>query len=408
MKKGKKKNNWIKFRHKVIRVLFGPIFALVTKLKYNAKITKFKAKKGENYLIISNHQTAFDQFFVSLAFKMPVYYIASEDLFSKGFISTLLKYAVAPIPIKKQVTDVRAVMNCLRVAKEGGTISLFPEGNRTFSGKTEYINPSIGGLIKALKLPIVFFKIEGGYGVQPRWSDVTRRGQMRAYPSKVMQYEEYKDFTNEQVYELVCKELYVNEASVSGEFYHKKSAEYLERTIHVCPKCGFSEFESNGKIIRCKKCNLSASYLPTKQFKGVDSDFPFEFVNDWYDYQTNFINNFNPADYYEKPAFCDEVSLFEVIIYKNKKLIQKGVKVSLFGNRIELDLNGNTTYNFDDLSGVSVLGKNKLNIYLHNGELYQFKGNKRFNAVKYVQLYYRYKNVIKEGNVNAQSKHLGL
>ena len=52
MQKGKKKNNWIKFRHKVIRTLLGPAFAVVAKLKYNVKVTKFKAKKGENYLII--------------------------------------------------------------------------------------------------------------------------------------------------------------------------------------------------------------------------------------------------------------------------------------------------------------------------------------------------------------------
>ena len=45
-----------------------------------------------------------------------------------------------------------------------------------------------------------------------------------------------------------------------------------------------------------------------------------------------------------------------------------------------------------------------LNIYF--GEtLYQFKGSKRFNALKYVNLFYRYKN-IKEGN--ADGKFLGL
>ena len=49
-----------------------------------------------------------------MAFKGPVYYLASEDLFNKGWVSVLLKWAVNPIPIKKQTTDPRAVRNCLK------------------------------------------------------------------------------------------------------------------------------------------------------------------------------------------------------------------------------------------------------------------------------------------------------
>lgn len=111
-----------------------------------------------------------------MIYRGPVYYVASEDLFSNGFVSGLLRYAVAPIPIRKQTTDIRSVMNCIKVAKEGGTIAIAPEGNRTFSGRTEYIKPSIVGLVRVLKLPVAFIRIEGGYGVQPRWSDVVRKG----------------------------------------------------------------------------------------------------------------------------------------------------------------------------------------------------------------------------------------
>ena len=101
-------------------------------------------------MILFNHQTALDQFIVGSAFKGPIYYVATEDIFSMGFVSDLLRFAVNPIPIKKQTTDVGAVMNCIRVAKEGGTICIAPEGNRTYSGKTEYINPAIVPLAKKL------------------------------------------------------------------------------------------------------------------------------------------------------------------------------------------------------------------------------------------------------------------
>jgi hypothetical protein len=50
-------------------------------------------------------------------------------------------------------------MNCLRVAREGGTIALAPEGNRTYSGKTEYMNPAIAALARKLALPIALYSV---------------------------------------------------------------------------------------------------------------------------------------------------------------------------------------------------------------------------------------------------------
>ena len=49
---------------------------------------------------------------------------------------------------------------------------------------------------------------------------------------------------------------------------------------------------------------------------------------------------------------------------------------------------------FGDISAISVLGKNKLNIY-YQGHVYQIKSNEHFNALKYVNIYYRYKNISK-------------
>ena len=133
--KQKKNKKWIKPRHKVVSaVLRWPVLWLC-KILYRVKITKFKEEKKQPYLILYNHQTAFDQFFVGLAFKQPIYYMATEDIFSNGWVSSLIKYLVEPIPIKKQTTDIKAILNCIRIAKEGGSICIAPEGNRTYSGE---------------------------------------------------------------------------------------------------------------------------------------------------------------------------------------------------------------------------------------------------------------------------------
>ena len=47
------------------------------------------------------------------------------------------------------------------------------------------------------------------------------------------------------------------------------------------------------------------------------------------------------------------------------------------------------------VGAVVVLGKNKLNIY-DGKDIFQLKGSKRFNALKYVNFFHRYKNITGE------------
>ena len=400
-KKSKKK--WIKPRHKVVTaILRWPVY-LYCILKYGIKITHFK-QKGQ-YLILYNHQTAFDQFFVGLAFPRPLYYLASEDLFSNGFVSKLIKYLVEPIPIKKQSTDVRAILNCIKVAREGGSIVIAPEGNRTYSGQTEYMSASIVPLVRKLGLPIALYRIEGGYGVHPRWSDVVRHGKMRSYVSRVIDPEEYALMSDEALMGEIEKELYVNEAVADATFRHKKLAEYLERAIYVCHKCGFAHHESQGDVIRCTKCGLATRYTPDKRLEGVDGPFPFPFILQWYQYQSDFINGLDTNNYTDTPIFVDTAALRDVVPYESKTLVDESARLELYGDRMVVSAAGKTIEMcFEKVSAAAVLGRNKLNIY-YEDKIYQFKGGKRFNALKYVQLCHRHKNICKgEQNV----KFLGL
>ena len=398
--KNKKNKTWIKLRHSIVRNIAFFILAPYSRLKYKVKIERFRDRKKKTpYLILLNHQTPFDQFFVGMAFKGPIYYLASEDIFSNGFVSKLIRYLVAPIPIKKQTTDLKAIMTCIRVAKEGGTIAIAPEGNRTYSGRTEYMKQTVAPLARKLGMPIALFRIEGGYGAHPRWSDVVRKGKMRGYVSRVIEPQDYANLTDDELFSIIKDGLYVNEAVKDTEFRHKKLAEYLERAFYVCPFCGLSEFESRGDVVRCKKCAREVRYLPTKELSGIGFDFPYRFALDWYDGQAEFMNQLNVTDFVNEPLYTDSTDVYEVIPYKKKKLLEKSATISLYGNRVEISgINEKNVFSFDDVSAVTVLGRNKLNIY-HGGKIYQLKGGKRFNALKYVHTYHRYKNLT-GGNEN--------
>ena len=409
MKRIKKREKWCKTRHKIIFWLLRGIIVPLSKALYKVKVDRFKEQGKRQYLIVYNHQTAFDQFFISMAFKRPVYHLATEDLFSNGFVSKIIRYIVAPIPIKKQTTDMKAVLDCARVAKEGGTIALSPEGNRTFSGKTEYFKKSLVKLIRLVGLPIAVFKIHGGYGVQPRWSDVKRKGKMHAGVERVIEQNEYKSLSDDELYELLKKELFVNEGQITDNFYHKKSAEYLERAMYVCPECGLSEFYSDKNLIFCKNCKTTVKYLPDKTLKGMGKPFPFRFVNDWYEYQNAFINNLDTLAFTDKPLYTDRACFKKVFLYKRKRTVSKNATVCLFGDKIVVKYKTKTgvtdfVMDFNDVSVVTVLGRNKVNVY-HRDQVYQIKGDKRMNALKYVNIFYRTKYLKGE---NEDAGFLGL
>ena len=401
-KKRNKRKKWLKFRHKIVTALLFLILYPYIRIRYKIKIERFKDEKKRNYLILMNHQTAFDQFFVSLSFLKPIYYVATEDIFSLGWISSVIKYLVAPIPIKKQTTDLTAVMTCIRVGKEGGSVAIAPEGNRTYSGKTEYMNPVISSLAKKMKLPIVLYRIEGGYGSEPRWGHKVRKGRVHAYVSRVIEPCEYESMTDEELFSVIQQGLYVNEAESSELYYSKKSAEYLERAIYVCPDCGLSSFYSKGDTVTCLRCQKKVRYGADKRLTVDAGGFPFTYVNDWYEYQKAFINRLDLSKYREVAAFTDITMLSEVVVYKKKYKLRKSASVSLYGDRIVIDegKENEMILPFSEVSALAVLGRNKANIY-HGKQVFQLKGDKRFNALKDVNFYYRYKN-IESGELNGE------
>ncbi len=402
-KKNTKKKPWRRKRHIIATYLLTPIVGAYTRLRYHIRVEKCKDKR--QYLILANHQTGFDQFFITMMFSGAVYYVASEDIFSMGLASRIIKFLVSPIPIKKSTNDSRAVRLCRKVALEGGRIAIFPEGNRTFSGNTEFIKPSLEQLVRFLRLPVAIVHIEGGYGIKPRWSDVIRRGKMRAYIHKIIEVEEFNAMSSEELCACLKNALYVNDTDIPAEYHHKKSAEYLERIMYYCPTCGLSEWHSEGDTATCLGCGQKIRYLPNLRIEGVDTPFPYDTMGAWYRAQNDFMNALDTSLYTDTPAYEDTVDFFEVIPEKKKYPIEKKAHISLYGDRYEIKTEKETlTFPFVGITAAAVLGKNKLNFYF--GEhIYQIRSHKRFNAVKYMHFYFRHTHILKEDPVD---QFLGL
>ena len=405
------KTKYVKRRHSFIISLVRPIGYLFLRLKYKMKLDKLKLSRKNPHVIISNHLTADDQFLLGFALRGPFYFVGTEDITSMGFLSKLLKYAVNVIPFKKSTRDANAVRMCLKTIKEGGSVIIFPEGNRSYDGTTCYIKPSIVKMIYKMKVPVVMYNIKGGYGMLPRWSDKRRKGLVEVKIKKILTYDEYKDIDADDFYNLICENLYWDDNNMNELYKYKSKAEYMERVIYVCPNCGISEFESNGDVFKCKKCGNEAIYQEDMTFKD---DKPFKNVRDWYIYQENYINNLDLNSFNNNLIFCDNDVLFlNVILYKKKEVVFKKSKLTCYNDRLEvknIDNEETIIYNYRDVSAMTCLGKNKFNVYI-NDKIYQFKGPTRFNALKYVNIFYHYlneNNLISKEEYNGDRKFLGL
>lgn len=388
----KKKNKWIKPRHRRYWNFANWLLAPIIKSKYNMQVVDFEDNKGQ-YLVLANHQTPFDQFFVTKLFKGDVYFVCTEDLLSNKLVGGILKHCIAPIPIQKGALDLGTIKTCARVAKEGGTVVLFPEGNRTYSGKTGYIKPAVSKLAKFLKLPIALVRQTGGFGAEPRWSNVIRKGKCQIAVSKVLTYDDYKTMSDDELYQLICQELFVDDCQSDTTFKSNRRAEYIERAMYICPHCGLTTFVSNKNTFSCTKCGTTVEYCPNNKLQAKVGEWPFATIGQWYDYQCDFVNSLTLDTALDTPLYQDVVAWRQVIVGKRKKTICKKVQLTLYPDRIEFATQKQSwTFTYADISAMAVMGRNKLNFHC-GGKIYQVKGKKRFNALKYMNIFYRYKNI---------------
>ena len=146
--------------------------------------------------------------------------------------------------------------------------------------------------------------------------------------------------------------------------------------------------------------------MDKKKLEGVNEPFEYEYVLDWIKAQEKYVNTLDLTKETDSCLYREAADFYKVIVYKRKELIKKGANVSLYPDKIIVKTGENEeeTFSFDEIKAVTILGKNKLNIY-KDKDIFQLKPSKSFNAVKYVNIFHRYKN-IRTGKEN--DEFLGL
>lgn len=380
MPKESKKERWTKPRHKAVFAFLRAVMTPFFKLKYNYRAIPAPKIDGP-CLILNNHQATMDPFFVAASFKRPLYFFASDDLFNLK-VSPLIRWLVNPIPKSKSLSDLNAVRTALKVFREGGAVSIAPEGNRTLSGRLWEMNDSIAKLAKLSKVPVVIYNLFGGYGTDPRWGDGIRRGtKYEGRVKRIVYPDEYAKMSVGQLFEVIKSELAVNDVSSGERYKSRRRAEYIERALYMCPACGkVGTIYSHGTRFTCKSCGVSAEY--TEDLRISPPVCGYERIYDWYEWERGEI----AEKVHDGLKVEDDGILFRESVKFRKKVDLGGRAVSIDRDNLYITGEKNYVYALKDIISVTAVGKRKLNFYC-GGKTLQIKGGPRFCAVKYVHIF---------------------
>ena len=194
-------------------------------------------------LIIANHVTNWDPLLLAMSFpNTPIRFVASEHIFRHGILSRLLEWLVAPIPRKKAASGADTVMSVLRALKAGDTVCIFAEGDATWDGLTHPVFPATGKLARMAGVPLLTYRIEGGYLSSPRWAAGLRRG--KAWGRQIGSYapEELKKQKGPEITDVIDRDIFedafARQRTEHVRFQGQNRAEGIERGFFLCPKCG--------------------------------------------------------------------------------------------------------------------------------------------------------------------------
>ena len=370
-------------KYRFASVFVKPAVRRAAKKNYGFTIPHFELPKGAN-LVLCNHVTTYDPFMVMACFDEPLYPVTAKD-FIKLNLRKMLERFFSPIWKDKSLQDAGIALTMLRRLKEGESILLFPEGNRTFSTHLCAIAPSIAKLISRSKANLVFVNVVGGLTIDPRFALDFRKGEMEIKLRKVIAKEELEKMSLEQVMEAVKENLTVNEIPSTSPSFSEKRAEKLERVLYRCPVChGISSIVSEGNLVRCTECGLEVTYGEHLLFENPNKpEFQHPDLYSWFAEQERYVRDYQAAEgvaIYEE----DNVNLEEIGLDHENRLFSN-VRISMNDKVLQV---GEMDFPLDEIMEIAVSGRQTFLFYFKKQTFRVSSDKVGFNALKYMQMYY--------------------
>ena len=336
---------------------------------------------GGPALIMCNHNTDLDFLLLVSSFPGIMDFVATENVARMGFFGRFAAKHLHPILHDKGSVGLGTVREIVNRIKSGRSVLLFPEGNRSFDGRTCPITPATGGLARVTGCTLILYKLTGGYLTSPRWGKGFRKGRMEGHVAGVFTPEELKAMTSDEVQAEIEKALrtdaYEEQADDPVPFRSRHGAEFLESVLFLCPSCAQTgTLISRGNDLSCSSCGQKMTYTAFGRMQSPDGKeyTVTELLNRQAEHLADRITE--P----DSPLFSDPLTCRRIDSAHNI-LDSRDITLTAYAGHLTLD---DEILPADRISDITIVQRNRLSIHPKNSkEHYELLGSGTFNALKY-------------------------
>ena len=258
--------------------------------KISANISPKLKEFDQPYILLSNHYGRYDPFIISHFIKKRPNFISSDAILRDKIIGRLFK-GLGAMPKKKGVRDSHIIREMVKVVRAGGALSLFPEGTRTWSGETQFMDPSIAKLVKLLKVPVITARMKGAYAFDPRWAKSIRKAAVEIDYTLAIEKEALIKLSEDEILAVIRDNLHQDDIEYQRKEKIKiksgKRAEHIDLVLFQCPGClSFEGFKDIRNEFSCQKCGETI-FVDDYGFLATESDnpLPFDNISSWLNWQ---------------------------------------------------------------------------------------------------------------------------
>lgn len=118
-------------------------------------------------LLIANHESFLDPPLVGVAAPRPIWYLARKTLFTNRVFGAFLR-SINCVPVDQEGVAKEGLKTGLEGLKGGQVVLIFPEGERTWTGRMQPLKPGLHLLVKRSGAPVIPVGVAGTFEALPR------------------------------------------------------------------------------------------------------------------------------------------------------------------------------------------------------------------------------------------------
>lgn len=379
-------------RQKILFFFLKPLARIYSRLIWHFKLqNKYQIKKDESAIIIANHQTDLDFIHIMTSFKKNISPVATDTIFTGKKKGNFLLNHLGVIPKKKGTSDIKCAHLIDQRLKNNQAVLVHLEGNRTYAEFQFYMSNSVVRLLRRNQSTLVLFRLEGGTGVSPRFKKKNRRGPFSGRITKVLTYDEYKDLSDEEIFNIIKDGIKQFDIELHQKYKSASRAEYLERIFFICPKChSLHTLVSKLDKISCQKCGLEVAF--NEDLSLSSKDVSFTKMLDWWNFQKKYLKDYQ---FDSDIIFQDnDIELSLANPFEKKEILYEGNIIL----KKDCLIYGSIKHDLKDLTNSSVISGTKLSYQLNDDNYLIKSKNVRFNPLKYAFIFNKLDTKMKENN----------